>query len=175
VRDAPRSRPASSCTPFASTATTTADAFRNRFGGECVTYASDKPKPRASKTRTGERSGVSPAGAAAMLIRKLADALPRLRLKAHASSTRPGRRCVSPAAGRRSPPCRGWRVSDWPAEANIAPLWVIERQSTINSSITDLSYPLMRILIPVQRCSPTIQKSRTSRQVVAFSIDRTFP
>ena len=30
----PRSRPASSRTPFDSTATTTADAFRNRFGGE---------------------------------------------------------------------------------------------------------------------------------------------
>ena len=27
----------------------TADAFRNRFGGECLTYAPDKPKPRTSK------------------------------------------------------------------------------------------------------------------------------
>jgi hypothetical protein len=35
--------------------------------------------------------------------------------------------------------------------------------------------PEMRILIPVRQCSPTIQKWRTSRQVVAFSIDRTFP
>ncbi len=24
-------------------------AFRNRFGGECLTHAPDKPKPRASK------------------------------------------------------------------------------------------------------------------------------
>src|SRR5262249_1365837 len=45
--------------------TATANAFRNRFGGECLTYPPDKPKPRASKTRTGERIGVSPAGAAA--------------------------------------------------------------------------------------------------------------
>jgi hypothetical protein len=29
--------------------TATADAFRNRFGGECLTHAPDKPKPRASK------------------------------------------------------------------------------------------------------------------------------
>ncbi len=27
----------------------TADAFRNRFGGECLTYAREKPKPRTSK------------------------------------------------------------------------------------------------------------------------------
>jgi hypothetical protein len=27
----------------------TADAFRNRFGGECLTYAPEKPKPRTSK------------------------------------------------------------------------------------------------------------------------------
>jgi hypothetical protein len=26
----------------------TADAFRNRFGGECLTHAPDEPKPRAS-------------------------------------------------------------------------------------------------------------------------------
>ena len=26
--------------------TATADAFRNRFGGECLTYALGKPKPR---------------------------------------------------------------------------------------------------------------------------------
>ena len=26
----------------------TADAFRNRFGGECLTYAPGKPKPRIS-------------------------------------------------------------------------------------------------------------------------------
>jgi hypothetical protein len=30
--------------------TATADAFRNRFGGECLTYAPDKPKPRTSAT-----------------------------------------------------------------------------------------------------------------------------
>ena len=29
--------------------TATADAFRNRFGGECLTHAPDKPKPRVSK------------------------------------------------------------------------------------------------------------------------------
>jgi len=29
--------------------TAAADAFRNRFGGECLTHAPDKPKPRASK------------------------------------------------------------------------------------------------------------------------------
>jgi len=29
--------------------TATADAFRNRFGGECLTYAPDMPKPRSSK------------------------------------------------------------------------------------------------------------------------------
>ena len=45
----------------------------------------------------------------------------------------------------------------------------------IDSSITDLGYSLMRILIPAQQCSPTIQKWRTSRQMVAFSFDRTFP
>jgi hypothetical protein len=28
----------------------TAEAFRNRFGGECLTYAPDKPKPRTSPT-----------------------------------------------------------------------------------------------------------------------------
>ena len=28
--------------------TDTADAFRNRFGGECLTYAPEKPKPRTS-------------------------------------------------------------------------------------------------------------------------------
>ena len=28
----------------------TADAFRNRFGGECLTYAPGKPKPRTSGT-----------------------------------------------------------------------------------------------------------------------------
>jgi len=28
--------------------TTTADAFRNRFGGECLTHGPGKPKPRAS-------------------------------------------------------------------------------------------------------------------------------
>jgi hypothetical protein len=28
----------------------TADAFRNRFGGECLTYAPGKPKPRTSAT-----------------------------------------------------------------------------------------------------------------------------
>jgi hypothetical protein len=28
----------------------TADAFRNRFGGECLTHASGKPKPRTSAT-----------------------------------------------------------------------------------------------------------------------------
>src|SRR5262249_17863384 len=27
----------------------TAEAFRNRFGGECLTHAPDKPKPRVSK------------------------------------------------------------------------------------------------------------------------------
>ena len=27
----------------------TVDAFRDRFGGECLTHAPDKPKPRASK------------------------------------------------------------------------------------------------------------------------------
>src|SRR5499426_2335176 len=30
--------------------TATADAFRNRFGGECLTYALGKPKPRISAT-----------------------------------------------------------------------------------------------------------------------------
>jgi hypothetical protein len=29
--------------------TATADAFRDRFGGECLTHAPDTPKPRASK------------------------------------------------------------------------------------------------------------------------------
>jgi hypothetical protein len=28
----------------------TADAFRNRFGGECLTYTSEQPKPRTSAT-----------------------------------------------------------------------------------------------------------------------------
>jgi|SRR5215472_8184322 hypothetical protein len=28
--------------------TTTADAFRNRFGGECLTHAPGKPKPRTA-------------------------------------------------------------------------------------------------------------------------------
>jgi hypothetical protein len=30
--------------------TTTADAFRNRFGGKCLTHGPGKPKPRASAT-----------------------------------------------------------------------------------------------------------------------------
>jgi len=30
--------------------TVTADAFRNRFGGECLTHTSAKPKPRTSAT-----------------------------------------------------------------------------------------------------------------------------
>ncbi len=30
--------------------TATADAFRNRFGGECLTHAPEKPKPRTSAT-----------------------------------------------------------------------------------------------------------------------------
>ena len=30
--------------------TATADAFRNRFGGECLTHASTKPKARTSVT-----------------------------------------------------------------------------------------------------------------------------
>jgi hypothetical protein len=30
--------------------TVTADAFRNRFGGECLTHAPGKPKPRTSAT-----------------------------------------------------------------------------------------------------------------------------
>jgi hypothetical protein len=30
--------------------TATADAFRNRFGGECLTHGPGKPKPRASPT-----------------------------------------------------------------------------------------------------------------------------
>jgi hypothetical protein len=30
--------------------TATADAFRNRFGGECLTHAPAKPKPRTSDT-----------------------------------------------------------------------------------------------------------------------------
>src|SRR5262245_20619267 len=29
----------------------TAEAFRNRFGGVCLTYAPDKPKPRTSERR----------------------------------------------------------------------------------------------------------------------------
>ena len=33
--------------------TATADAFRNRFGGECLTYAPDKPKPRTSGNVVG--------------------------------------------------------------------------------------------------------------------------
>jgi hypothetical protein len=60
------------------------------------------------------------------------------------------------------------------SEHNV-PLGSSNDHQPINSSITDLDYSLMRILIPVQRCSPTIPKSRTSRQMVAFSIDRTFP
>ena len=28
----------------------TADAFRNRFGGECLTYAPDNPRPQTSAT-----------------------------------------------------------------------------------------------------------------------------
>jgi hypothetical protein len=31
--------------------TATADAFRNRFGGECLTHAPAKPKPRTSANR----------------------------------------------------------------------------------------------------------------------------
>jgi hypothetical protein len=31
----------------------TADAFRNRFGGECLTHAPGKPKPRTSATSSG--------------------------------------------------------------------------------------------------------------------------
>jgi len=30
--------------------TATADAFRNRFGGQCLTHAPAKPKPRTSAT-----------------------------------------------------------------------------------------------------------------------------
>ena len=30
--------------------TATADAFRHRFGGECLTHAAEKPKPRTSAT-----------------------------------------------------------------------------------------------------------------------------
>jgi hypothetical protein len=30
--------------------TATADAFRNRFGGECLTHGLGKPKPRTSAT-----------------------------------------------------------------------------------------------------------------------------
>ena len=33
----------------------TADAFSNRFGGQCLTYAPGKPKPRTSMTREAER------------------------------------------------------------------------------------------------------------------------
>src|SRR5262249_15617061 len=36
---------------FCSPDTATADAFCNRFGGECLTYAPEKPKPRTSVTR----------------------------------------------------------------------------------------------------------------------------
>jgi len=31
----------------------TMDAFRNRFGGECLTHAPGKPKPRTSATSSG--------------------------------------------------------------------------------------------------------------------------
>jgi hypothetical protein len=37
--------------------TATADAFRNRFGGECLTHAPDKPKPRASKHGPAKEPG----------------------------------------------------------------------------------------------------------------------
>ena len=37
--------------------TATADAFRNRFGGECLTYAPDKPKPRTSKHVPAKEAG----------------------------------------------------------------------------------------------------------------------
>ena len=33
------------------------DAFRNRFGGECLTYAPDKPKPRTSKHVPAKEAG----------------------------------------------------------------------------------------------------------------------
>ena len=34
--------------------TATADAFRNRFGGECLTHTPAKPKPRTSATSSDE-------------------------------------------------------------------------------------------------------------------------
>ena len=37
--------------------TATADAFRNRFGGECLTHAPAKPKPRGSKHVPAKESG----------------------------------------------------------------------------------------------------------------------
>jgi hypothetical protein len=37
--------------------TTTADAFRNRFGGECLTHGPGKPKPRASATSSPAKKG----------------------------------------------------------------------------------------------------------------------
>ena len=37
--------------------TVTAGAFRNRFGGECLTYAPDKPKPRTSKYVPAKEAG----------------------------------------------------------------------------------------------------------------------
>ncbi len=40
---------------FADTAT--ADAFRHHFGGECLTYAPDKPKPRTSKHVPAKEAG----------------------------------------------------------------------------------------------------------------------
>jgi len=50
--------------------TATADAFRNRFGGECLTYAPDKPKPRTSKHVPAKRLG-EPLGAAPAAIQKI--------------------------------------------------------------------------------------------------------
>jgi len=37
--------------------TATADAFRNRFGGECLTHAPVKPKPRTSATSSAAPGG----------------------------------------------------------------------------------------------------------------------
>ena len=37
--------------------TAIADAFRNRFGGECLTYGPDKPKPRTSKHVPAKEAG----------------------------------------------------------------------------------------------------------------------
>jgi hypothetical protein len=38
----------------------TADTFRSRFGGECLTYAPEKPKPRTSTKPTSHGAATDP-------------------------------------------------------------------------------------------------------------------